>query len=167
MLDSLLAEVNSIAHKLSKRTRQLSRAEDFAQAGLIGVLKAHERYDPSRGIPWITFAKRAAHYAMLDEIRRFDTCKRGARSKGLAYVLEPLCDQVVVDHKRRVDHAETFDFFAFLRKEYGRKGLIISLRYQHEISFVDIGRRLGLCESRIWQLHEEMLDVLRVLLKSA
>jgi RNA polymerase sigma factor for flagellar operon FliA len=44
--------------------------DDLIQAGLLGLLDAMRRFDPSRGIKFETFAAQRVRGAMLDELRR-------------------------------------------------------------------------------------------------
>jgi RNA polymerase sigma factor for flagellar operon FliA len=47
----------------------------------MGLLDAIDRYDPSRGVSFNTFAFSRIRGAILDELRRYDWLSRGARDK--------------------------------------------------------------------------------------
>lgn len=44
--------------------------EDLVQSGVLGLMEALQRFDPSRGVSFETFAGRRIRGAMLDELRR-------------------------------------------------------------------------------------------------
>ena len=50
--------------------------EDLIQAGVLGLMEAMRRYDPSRGIKFETFASRRIRGAMLDELRNLSWLPR-------------------------------------------------------------------------------------------
>ena len=45
-------------------------AKDLRQAGLIGLWKAFQRYDPGRGVKFSTYAWRFVRHGVHDEFRR-------------------------------------------------------------------------------------------------
>lgn len=56
--------------------------EDYCQAGLLGLLEAHERFDPGKGMPFRQFAFRRVSGAVIDEVRSQSfLSKRGYRRK--------------------------------------------------------------------------------------
>jgi RNA polymerase sigma factor for flagellar operon FliA len=44
--------------------------EEFYHYGIIGLLEAKKRFDPSKGVPWLAFAAKRVTGAMLDQLRR-------------------------------------------------------------------------------------------------
>lgn len=66
--------------------------DELISAGTLGLLQAVERFDPSRGLAFSTFAMQRIHGAMLDELRGRDTYPRPlrARSRELARVVSRL-----------------------------------------------------------------------------
>jgi len=55
--------------------------EDLISAGMIGLIKAVDRYDPERGASFTTYASSLMRGAILDELRRMDWAPRGLRSR--------------------------------------------------------------------------------------
>lgn len=55
--------------------------DDLLSFGAMGLLDAIDRYDPSRGVSFNTFAFSRIRGAILDELRRYDWLSRGARDK--------------------------------------------------------------------------------------
>lgn len=59
---------------------QVSR-EDLISSGVIGLLKALESFDPSRGVKFKTYAIPRIRGAIMDELRRLDWVPRSLRKK--------------------------------------------------------------------------------------
>lgn len=55
--------------------------DDLLSAGLIGLIRAVDRYDPTRGASFATYATLLARGAILDELRRLDWAPRGLRGR--------------------------------------------------------------------------------------
>lgn len=55
--------------------------EDLISAGIIGLIKAVDRFDPSRGASFATYATAVMRGAILDELRSMDWAPRGLRSR--------------------------------------------------------------------------------------
>jgi len=68
--------VRRIAWRLHRRLPDSVQVEDLIQAGMIGLLEAHERYRPGQEASFATFAGIRIRGAMLDEIRRGDWAPR-------------------------------------------------------------------------------------------
>ncbi len=68
--------VKRIAYHLLARLPSSVQLEDLIQAGMIGLLEAAARYDPSRGASFETYAGIRIRGAMVDEVRRGDWVPR-------------------------------------------------------------------------------------------
>ena len=55
--------------------------EDLISAGIIGLIKAVDRFDPNRGASFSTYASAVMRGAILDELRSMDWAPRGLRSR--------------------------------------------------------------------------------------
>lgn len=55
--------------------------DDLLQAGALGLLEAAQRFDPSQGASFSTFAGIRIRGAMIDELRRYDWSPRSSRRK--------------------------------------------------------------------------------------
>ncbi len=73
--------VKRIAYHLLSRLPGSVQVDDLIQAGMLGLLEASRRYDPSQGASFATFAERRVRGAMLDEIRRGDWVPRSVHRK--------------------------------------------------------------------------------------
>lgn len=84
-LDAILLEFQPIIRRIAgamvaKNPGSLD-IEDLASAGMMGLLSALRRYDPSREIKFRTFAEYRIRGMMLDEIRAMDWVPRSVRTR--------------------------------------------------------------------------------------
>lgn len=76
-VDLVRYEVDRVAGGLPD---QVDR-EDLVSAGMIGLIKAVDRYDPGRGASFRTYASTLMRGAILDELRKMDWAPRGLRGR--------------------------------------------------------------------------------------
>lgn len=69
-----------IARKVGRRTPDSICEDELVGAALIGLSEAAERYDSTRGEPFVAFAETRIRGAVLDELRRGDLMSRRART---------------------------------------------------------------------------------------
>jgi RNA polymerase sigma factor for flagellar operon FliA len=198
--------------------------EDLLSFGVFGLLDAVDRFDPSKGFSFQTFAVPRIRGAVLDELRRYDWISRTGREKlqkmnrAIEKVLQEkgkLRDEWVmremgVDEKSYREILEvssrsyivSLDEVAVLEEgEYNRKEMsiladnedrasaaldsqdeekcianalsqlpereiqVISLYYYEGLTLKEIGRILGVTESRASQIHGRAIASLRALIK--
>lgn len=65
---------------MARRLPSHVRAEDLIGSGCMGLLAAANRFDPSRGAEFASFARLKIRAAMLDELRELDLLPRRARA---------------------------------------------------------------------------------------
>lgn len=82
-LNSLVKEHTPWVEMIAKRLHSTLPAhvsfDDLMQAGLLGLIDAHKRFDPSQGFLFKTFAEYRVKGAMLDELREQDILSRKER----------------------------------------------------------------------------------------
>lgn len=71
--------VETIAAKIKRRLPPHVDVQDLVQTGMIGLMEASSRYDSSRAAEFSTYASSRITGAILDELRRWDTCSRKDR----------------------------------------------------------------------------------------
>ena len=83
--DGLILEhshlVKHIAARLACRLPSSVSIEDLESAGIIGLMDAIEKFDPSRNTQFKTYAEFRIRGAMLDELRLLDWVPRSVRHK--------------------------------------------------------------------------------------
>ena len=73
--------IRSMAHRLAFRLPAYLDAEDLVSVGIIGLMDAMERYDPTREAKFKTYAEFRIRGAMLDEIRSMDWIPRSVHER--------------------------------------------------------------------------------------
>lgn len=73
--------VHHVAHKLLRQLAPDADLDELLSAGRVGLFRAMETFDASRGLAFSTFAVPRIQGAILDELRRLDILTRGARRK--------------------------------------------------------------------------------------
>jgi len=79
--------VRTVAHRIFRRLPHHIRGfeeEDLVSVGIIGLLDAHDRFNPDSGVAFDSFAEFRIKGAILDEIRRNDFFPRRLRAKANA-----------------------------------------------------------------------------------
>lgn len=87
LVEAHAALVRRVVRRLYRRLPPYARGfeeEDLLSVGIMGLLDARERYDPSSGTSFETFAEFRIKGAVLDEIRRHDFFPRRLRAKANA-----------------------------------------------------------------------------------
>lgn len=107
--EELLAEHISLVHHVSRQIhRRVSsdvELDELISAGTMGLIEALDRFDPSRGLAFSTFAVPRVRGAILDELRRIDhvpsSMRRRTRTLSTARASlrhelgrEPMADEV-------------------------------------------------------------------------
>ncbi|ATF09187.1 RNA polymerase sigma factor FliA [Candidatus Enterovibrio altilux] len=97
-----------IAHHLVARLPPNIQVEDLVQAGMIGLLEAQQKYDPSKGASFKTYAGIRIRGSMLDDIRKGDWVPRSVHrnnrqiSEMIAYLAGELSrepnDKEIAEH---------------------------------------------------------------------
>lgn len=71
--------VKSVASRLAHRIPAQVEVTELISAGIVGLIDAAGRYQPSLGVPFDAFARRRVHGAMLDSLRQLDWAPRSVR----------------------------------------------------------------------------------------
>ncbi len=77
--------VRYVIHSLSLPEHSSLSQEDLEHVGVLGLNEAIERFNPSRGTKFETYALVRIRGAILDELRKLDWLSRSARRKVQAY----------------------------------------------------------------------------------
>jgi len=102
--------VKRIACHLINRLPDSVQLEDMVQAGMIGLLEASGKYDPTQGASFETYAGIRIRGSMLDEIRKNDWAPRSVHRK--ARLVAQAVREIENEHgrdARDVEIAETLD----------------------------------------------------------
>ena len=201
--------------------------EDLYSAGVLGLLDAHAKFDPRKGVKFETYAVWRIKGAVLDQLRALDWVSRSMRRKarnldgvtrrldqklGRAASEEEVAREMKMprsDFYRLLDHVRgavlvsldesrsgedqepttlgdhlpdhnALDIEARLEAEQTRlvmmrtldqlpeqERLVVSLYYYEHLTLSEIGRALGISESRVSQVHSRAMSRLRLRLQKA
>ncbi len=81
IVEEYLPIIKNLAFKMSKGFDDEMTTEDLISAGVMGLLEAIEKYDPTKGAQLKTFAYLRIRGAMIDELRARDWFSRSVRNK--------------------------------------------------------------------------------------
>jgi RNA polymerase sigma factor for flagellar operon FliA len=201
--------------------------EDLYSAGVLGLLDAHAKFDPRKGVKFETYAVWRIKGAVLDQLRALDWVSRSMRRKarnldGITRKLDQRLgraaseDEVAKEMKmsrgdfyRLLDHVRgavlvsldegrsgedqepssladhlpdpnATDVESRLEEDQTRvvmlrtldqlpeqERLVVALYYYERLTLKEIGRALGISESRVSQVHTRAMARLRLRLQKA
>jgi RNA polymerase sigma factor for flagellar operon FliA len=212
--------VNRIVNRIATHLPPTVETADLVNVGIIGLIQALERYDPSRDNKFMTYAVFRIKGAVLSELRSRDflgrTTRKKIRNLEKAYIkLEQKLgrdveDQEVADEMNmdldqfyQVKRMSSISFVSFEEIGYSSKDekeqflggllggngrdalsmtavkeikaklaghieylpekerLVVSMYYSDEMTMKEIGRVLGITESRVSQIHSQAVIRLR------
>jgi RNA polymerase sigma factor for flagellar operon FliA len=180
-----IGPIHTLAKRLQFRVPPCVTLDDLVGAGTIGLIQAVDRFQPSRGLQFGTYAKHRIWGAMLDFLRGEDPLSRterrrirkaetasvaGERPLPATISLEQLparelraaCAQAVCPESLFPDRA------ALKQARQGlspRENRLISLLYELDWKNRDVARELGVNESRVSQIKHVALTKLRTRLQ--
>jgi RNA polymerase sigma factor for flagellar operon FliA len=221
-----LPQIKYIAQRISTKLPSHVEMNDLVSSGVLGLLDAIDKFDPTRGVKFKTYAELRIKGAILDSLRNLDWAPRSLRkkSKDLERVYKDLeqrlgrpatdkevCDEMeitldefyeLVDQikgltlgsfqeltpqeddrnseplVKYVPDAPQMDPFILFHKYEIRnllggaidalpkkERLVVSLYYYDELTMKEIGKVLGVNESRVSQLHTKAMLRLRTKLR--
>jgi RNA polymerase sigma factor for flagellar operon FliA len=83
--DALLQEHGGLVHRTARRVSikvgKDDIVDDLVSVGLVALFEAHQKYDPTQGVPFPSYAYRRIQGAMIDEARRLDVLPRRLRAR--------------------------------------------------------------------------------------
>ncbi|MDF2953989.1 MAG: DNA-directed RNA polymerase specialized sigma subunit [Thermodesulfobacterium sp.] len=81
VIEEFLPLINYWANRYAYYGNPVISKEDLVSVGVIGLIEAYHRYDPSKKVKFRTFAEFRIKGAMLDEIRKLDIIPRSVKNK--------------------------------------------------------------------------------------
>ena len=70
-----------LVNRISPQLPQHLDKQDLLSAAIIGLINAADRFDPSRGVMFKTFAEQHIRGTIIDELRSYDVLSRSMREK--------------------------------------------------------------------------------------
>ncbi len=97
----------------------LMDADDFVSHATIGLIDAIERFDPSRGLKFESYAIARIRGSVLDAVRRLGNYPRGTRRR--AKEIEAAISALEEEHSRTPSDQEVADYLGISLDDYGRE----------------------------------------------
>ncbi len=107
--------VKSIARRAASVSGNYVDAEDLLSYGMIGLIKAVEKYDPGKGVAFETFATYRIRGEVIDYMRRNDWIPRGVRKR--SQEVERAAVEFAARHGREPTDEELAAFLGVSREE--------------------------------------------------
>lgn len=108
LVEEHISLVRFLAMRLSAKLPPSIEVDDLVGAGMLGLIDAADKFDPSRGIRFRTYAERRVRGAILDHLRSLDWAPRSLRRR--ARELESAHSELERAHGRAVDASEVAAF---------------------------------------------------------
>ena len=135
--------------------------DDLIQEGTLGLIGAAARFSPGKGASFETFSRRRIRGAMIDSLRR-------RRLEFRSRSIEDLDDAVYEIHDPQdspelvAARLELLPLINSLKTKLPRRHTrVLTLRYECEMTFEQIGTALGITWIRAWQIHNETVKKIR------
>ncbi len=162
LIERHLPLVRALARRFAGRGEQV---EDLVQVGCIGLIKAVDRFDPTRGGDLVAYAVPT----IVGELRRHlrDRASpvrvpRVEQSRGRVVLTQPLTDEVWADDETGFELGEQrVLLLAGMRALDVRERRIVHLRYFGDLSQNGIAAELGLSQTQVSRLLRCSLEKLR------
>src|SRR5688572_17529754 len=101
LIEEHVSLVRYLAARVSAKLPPGIEVDDLVGAGMIGLIDAADKFDPSRGARFRTYAERRIRGSILDHLRSLDWAPRSLRRR--ARELDAAHDQLERDRGRAVD----------------------------------------------------------------
>jgi RNA polymerase sigma factor for flagellar operon FliA len=154
-------QIKFVAHRLAMRLPPHVELDDLISAGVIGLIDAIDKFDPSRNIQFKTYAEFRIKGSMLDELRSQDWVPRSVRQK--AAVLQRAYAEIEQRERRPATEEEVADalditleaFYDLLNRARGLSLISIETGDEEDI----LNRRI--LESLTVDMDENPLHILK------
>ncbi len=172
-----LDHVHALARRLQSRVPRCVAFDDLVSAGAIGLMQAVDRFQPSRGLRFGTYARHRIWGAMLDFLRGEDPLSRAERREVRAASADrPSAVTISLEELPAFDprgaHCTSYTFADRIDLERARQCLsarerkVVSLLFDLDWSNREVARELGVNESRVSQIKHAALSKLRESLRN-
>jgi RNA polymerase sigma factor for flagellar operon FliA len=133
VIEDMLIHVRYIARRIHERLPQHIVFEDLVQSGIVGLIDAVHKYDPTKNTQFKTYAKFRIRGAILDSLRECDWAPRDLRRQ--ARRIEKIQSKL----RNELGHAPT--------EEETAQALDLDLKQYHELLGTLNGLTLGSLDS--------------------
>lgn len=118
LLRAYLPWMTRVAQRVGRRLPASVDVDDLVSHGVMGLIRAIEAFDPTRGVRFETFAYPHVRFAMIDGLREFDPADR--KTRHLLRRLEQVSDAIRVRTGIPATDAELAGTMGLSRVEFGK-----------------------------------------------
>jgi RNA polymerase sigma factor for flagellar operon FliA len=111
-----MPQVKLIARKIHDRVPGNISLDDLISTGVVGLISAIDRYDPTQGVKLKTYAEYKIRGAILDSLRQMDWAPRQQRKR--ARLIESAINQLEQSQRREPTEEELSEFLGIGTDEY-------------------------------------------------
>lgn len=178
--------VVKIVQQIKKNLHPNIEIQDLISYGMMGLIEASQRFDPSLGVAFSTYSYYRIKGAIYDGLRCMGSLSRTEYRKytlNSGYCIPKISDQNVFQsislvsldnedinsiHDDKLQHADELvlklQLYEKMRKAIGnlskKEQDIINLYYFEELSLEEVGNKVGLSKSWISRKHAQVLEKL-------
>lgn len=168
-----LKMVRRIAGSMVRHLPAHVERDELVSLGYMGLVEAHKRFDPKRGVPFGAFAAMRVRGAMLDWLRQLDPISRDERARlrntdasASVSLVDFSCAEDYASRGERADdellkHEQKVLLWRALGKLSERERLVVTRYFFEEKSLKNIGEELKVTESRVCQIVSQVTARLR------
>lgn len=164
LLVHYLPVATRMAGQMAARFNQRQHLDDLVQHAALGLREAIGTFDPTRGAAFEAYCGLRVRGAMLDFLRRSRFDARRWREDRLRLIGLKHEDAAIADPRSHdpADPVTVRDLREFLLRGLSTiERHVILLYYYENRSLREIGEALNLCESRVSQIHQRVLNRMR------
>lgn len=154
--------VHRLARQLCGFTNGALDYDDLAQEGMIGLIKAADRFDPSRGVQFITYAYLAVRRHLLRVINRQSEAPLSLDAPA-ADGLPPLGETIAAPAPG--DSADLCDVRALVDRLPDPQRRVIVWRYWEGLSLREAGGQIGVSGEWARRIEQKALQSLRQMME--
>lgn len=151
LIENHLHLVRSAVARIKRTVPAHVDADDLYSIGLAGLVAAVRRYNPVQGRTFAGYAALRIRGAMLDELRRLDTCSRRARAR--MRKIKTTTRELEQKFGREVTDVEVRESLGLTREEYGKW-----VDEAQPVGFVAIDRQSNFENAAGASLHDLIAD---------
>jgi RNA polymerase sigma factor for flagellar operon FliA len=130
-----LQKVKLIAWRISHRLPAHVEVQELESAGILGLLRAAQKFDPKRGVGFPTYAEHRIRGSILDSLRRRDWLPRSLRTMGRK--LQAAQRQLEQQLARTASYEEVCAKMGISLESFHK--LLMQLRGSHLVSLETLG----------------------------
>jgi RNA polymerase sigma factor FliA len=146
--------IKYIASRLSLRLPSHISMEDLISSGIIGLIDAVQKFDPSKKINFKTYAEFRIKGAMLDELRSLDWIPRSVRKK--SHLVEKAYAQLQKNLGRPAEAEEVADLLGLELTEFHQ---LLDETKAVSVVALEEGRKSG--DGHVSYLERELLETIQ------